>query len=98
FLYTGLIIFFSASIADAFDYPGKEQYIQWLAIILAIDAVVAVPFARLRFENKAGKFAFLKILNIGVNVFLNIFFLIFCRKIIASEFLPELKPYVEIFY
>ncbi len=45
-VFTTLIILASGTIADYLAYtPEQEKYIIWLAIILAIDAIVAIPFA-----------------------------------------------------
>ncbi|HEX8529797.1 MAG TPA: oligosaccharide flippase family protein, partial [Cytophagales bacterium] len=51
-LFSLLIIAFATPIANYLGYPGTEQYIIWLAIILAVDAVVAIPFAKLRLDKK----------------------------------------------
>ncbi len=69
---------FSQDIASLLEYPRQGKYVVWLALVLAIDAVVAVPFARLRLEGKALRFATFKLSNIGLNIALNIFFLVFC--------------------
>lgn len=98
FLFSGLIIFFSPQIATALWYPGKGSYFMWLGLILAIDAISAIPFAKLRLEQKAGKFAFAKIFNIGVNIFFNIFFLVFCKQVHEGKLLSELQPFVNSFY
>ena len=77
-LFTGLIWLFSDSLAAALSYPDKGAYIRWLALILGIDALTALPFARLRLESKGAKFAMFKLLNIALNIGLNLFFLVFC--------------------
>jgi O-antigen/teichoic acid export membrane protein len=66
----------------------------WLAIILGIDAVTAVPFARLRLKNRPLKFAFVKLVNIGFNIGFNIFFLIICPKVLENN--PE--NFLHVFY
>lgn len=86
-LLSGLIWFFSQSIADALLYPDKAHYIRWLAAILAIDAIVAIPFARLRQIGKAVHFAIFKLSNIGVNILLNLFFILWCPKLVEAN--PE---------
>ncbi len=53
-------------------------------MFLAFDAITAVPFARLRQENKAKRFAFLRLVNISINIILNLFFLILCPRLIES--------------
>lgn len=77
-LFSAILIVLSADIAALLQYPGQGKYVVWLAAVLAIDAMVAVPFARLRLEGRAWRFAALKLTNIGLNIGLNLFFLVFC--------------------
>ena len=58
--------------------PGHDEYAIWIALILGLDAVAALPFARLRLENKARKFATIRLTNILLNVGLNLFFIVLC--------------------
>jgi O-antigen/teichoic acid export membrane protein len=97
-VFSGLIILFSGVIADLFGYPDKYSYIILLSLILFVDAMVSIPFARLRLENKAKSFAGIKLGNIFLNVFFNIFFLYFCRQIFLGNLLPGLKPLVDLIY
>lgn len=97
-LFSGIIILFSQSFANFLDYPDKSTYVIWLAIILGTDAIVAIPFARLRYKNTAKKFAFIKIYNIALTIFFNVFFLVFCRDIFLGKYLNELKPLVTFIY
>ena len=76
---------FSSEIADALYYPGGGHFIIWLAWVLFTDAIVAIPFARLRKEGKAMTFAFLKLCNLGTNIFFNLFFLVFCPNFLSDE-------------
>lgn len=82
FISTAIFIFlatvFSQSIADWLWYSDFPQYVIWFAIIVGLDAVSSIPLAKLRAENKAGKFAFVNITNVAVNIGLNIFFLWYC--------------------
>ena len=50
-----------------------------------MDALAAVPFAKLRIENKAKLFAIIKFINIGINIGLNLFFLIIVPKYFADD-------------
>ena len=60
-------------IAAAMGYESHPEYIAVMAVVVALDAFQAILFTRLRFENKAWKFAALKlafiVLNIGMNLF-----------------------------
>lgn len=77
-LITTLLLLFSENIAIALQYPDKGNYVRWFAIILAADALVAIPFARLRLEGRAMRFASLKILNILLHLGSLLFFLELC--------------------
>ncbi|MBC7922271.1 MAG: polysaccharide biosynthesis protein [Ferruginibacter sp.] len=97
-LLSGTLVLFSSDVAAWLDYPGKGLFVRWLAIIVAIDAVVAIPFARLRLEKKARQFATARVINIGLNVLLNVFFLYFCRNVYEGEFGVAWKPFVDAIY
>ena len=75
----GLTIF-SQPIANAIQHSGHPEYITWFAWILGLDAVSSIAFAKLREQNKAKNFAIIKTLNIGVNIFFNVFFLWLCKS------------------
>ncbi|WP_405516412.1 lipopolysaccharide biosynthesis protein [Spirosoma sp. KNUC1025] len=93
-----LIIGFTPQITVWLNYPGQQSSIIWVALIIAIDAIMAIPFARLRVENKARQFVVAKITNIVLVVALNVFFLIICRDIYAGKYLQVLQPLIRLFY
>jgi O-antigen/teichoic acid export membrane protein len=70
-----LFIAFKFPIASYLNISGNEQYVTWLAGIMAIDAVVAIPFARLRLEKKPLRFALAKITSVAMLLALNYYFL-----------------------
>ncbi|MGI4734324.1 MAG: polysaccharide biosynthesis C-terminal domain-containing protein [Janthinobacterium lividum] len=81
--------------------PGHEEYAVWVALILGLDAVAALPFARLRLENKARKFAIIRLANILLYIGLNLFFVVLCPAVVHSapgSFLASLKPLVAAVY
>ena len=82
---SGTLIIFSNQIADLIKYPGKGIYITWFALILGLDAIVAIPFNKLRAENKAKRYASVKFLNITFNIIFNLFFLILCPMIMKGH-------------
>ncbi|MCL3780185.1 lipopolysaccharide biosynthesis protein [Prolixibacteraceae bacterium JC049] len=81
-----LIVCNTTRIAQLIDYSGNSEYIRWMAIIIALDAVTAIPFAQLRFRKKAVKFASIKMINILVMIGLNLFFLLLCPWLIKNGF------------
>ncbi|WP_151089410.1 oligosaccharide flippase family protein [Hymenobacter baengnokdamensis] len=81
--------------------PGHEEYAVWIALILGMDAVAALPFARLRLENKARKFATIRLTNILLYVGLNLFFIVLCPAVVKSapgSALGALRPLVAAVY
>jgi O-antigen/teichoic acid export membrane protein len=55
----------------------RPEFIQKTVYILVLDALVVVPFALLRAQEKAMRYALIKALNVGVNVAFNVYFLLF---------------------
>jgi O-antigen/teichoic acid export membrane protein len=80
FILLGLV--FSQPIADVLQYSNHPEYIRWFVIIVGLDVISTIPFARLRANNKPYKFAGIKITNILINLFFNVFFLWFCPLMI----------------
>jgi O-antigen/teichoic acid export membrane protein len=74
---TGISIF-ARPIAAWLQYPDHPNYVTWFAWILALDAMAAIPFARLRSENRAKRFAGINMANICINIGLNLFFILLC--------------------
>lgn len=81
-----LLVIFAQPIANALNYPNQAYLISWIAAILAIDAIVAIPFARLRLEGKAGFFAMAKLSNIILNITLNFVLLVFIPKYFPESY------------
>jgi len=71
-------------IAIAFDGPAEA--IRILAFILAIDTITSIPFAKLRLNNNAKRYAFIRIAEVVVNIFFNWFFLFYCKSRYEIDF------------
>ncbi|MCB0395238.1 MAG: oligosaccharide flippase family protein [Flavobacteriales bacterium] len=69
-------VMFSSQIAAVLGYPDNTEYVVWFAMIIAFDAISAIPFAKLRSENKATAFATIKLVNISINIGLNLLFIL----------------------
>ena len=80
----GSLYYFSQEIALALGYPDEYQIIQWIVLILSLDTLVAVPFAQLRLQGKATRFAIFRVSSILINIGLNLFFLVICPHILNS--------------
>jgi O-antigen/teichoic acid export membrane protein len=79
-----LVVVFAQPIAGFIRYPDNKEYIIYFSFIVALDAVSAVPFARLRKQNQAFRFAFIKIIGVILNIGLNFFFLWLCPLLAAK--------------
>jgi len=66
-------------IAEMLRYPDHADFVIWMSWIIALDALSAVPFARLREQQRAKRFALLKTLNILFNIVGNLFFIGLCK-------------------
>lgn len=66
-------------IADLLRYPEQPTFIWWIAAIIALDCIGAAAFARLRAEDRALRFATIKIIEIAINIGLNLFFILVLR-------------------
>jgi O-antigen/teichoic acid export membrane protein len=79
-LFILLAMVFSQPVAEWLRYPNHEEYIIWFAIIVGLDALASIPLAKLRKESRAKKFAVVNLINVGVNIGLNLFFLWYCKS------------------
>lgn len=72
---------FSYSISESIKFNGHPEYVTWFAIIVATDALTSIPFAKLREQNRAKRFALIKTSNIAIYIGLNLFFILFCKSV-----------------
>jgi O-antigen/teichoic acid export membrane protein len=70
-----LFIVFSSPIASAMGVPGHSEYVTWMALVMLLDAAVAIPFARLRLEKKPLLFVSGKVVNIVLLIGITWYFL-----------------------
>lgn len=79
FAFIVLVTTFAEPIAIALGYPKHVEFVSWFGIIVGLDALVAIPLAKLRAENKAKRFAIVNFSFILINIGLNLFFLAYCK-------------------
>ncbi len=72
-------------IAELLRHAANPEYIWWVAAIIAMDSVGAAAFARLRAEEKALQFVGIKLIEIGANIGLNLFFILLCRQAFETD-------------
>ena len=71
-----LTYFFNEPISKVLDLGSNNKILIYCAVILFFDAISTIPFVYLRQQNRPVRFAVIKLVNIGLNIFLNLFFLI----------------------
>ena len=75
-------------------------YLNYVILILALDALVVIPFGWLRAKEKPRVYSVIKIGNVAVNLGLNVFFLLLLPRLAENGdfFDPIYKPDFEIAY
>ena len=71
------------------------SYIKFFIVILIIDALSVVPFAKLRSEGKPGRYSIIKLINVLTFIGLNLFFIFGIPFIIKNQlfFVDELSSW-----
>jgi O-antigen/teichoic acid export membrane protein len=84
-LFILLVVLFLNPLSGLIQYEEHKNYIVLFTIIVALDAIAAIPFAWLRHQNRALRFSVIKIINVVVNIGLNLFFLLLCPTVLAND-------------
>jgi O-antigen/teichoic acid export membrane protein len=87
-------ITFHKKIGQLIQHPNHPEYILLFLFIISLDLLSIIPFALLRQQNKAFKFAIIKTINIAINIFFNIFFLVLCPYFLQQNFLIEIINFI----
>ena len=72
-----LVLLLLSPISQLMGYGEHPDYVGVMAVTIAIDSFLCIPFAHLRQQRKAIKFAALKLLNIMVTILLNLIYFYF---------------------
>lgn len=75
-----ILLLFSNQLASLTNFSDHTNFIVWSILIVGTDALMAIPFARLRLNNNAKKFAAIKMANVFLNVSLNVFYFVICKN------------------
>jgi len=76
-IFVGVVFSNSALISSWMGYANNQEYIEWFAVIIGLDAISSISFARLREQNEAIRFATIRLINIFINIGMNIFFIVY---------------------
>ncbi len=80
-----LTVVFNVPIAHFIGLSTHPEYITLSALIIGLDALSALPFAKLRYENRPIKFAVVRVGGILVNIATVYFFLTVCPEAIHKN-------------
>ena len=75
-----LIFSFIGPISGALGYTEHPDYLLMMAVVVALDAIQAIPFSYLRFQKRAIRFASLKMLFIVLNIAMNVIYFVVLGK------------------
>ena len=75
-----LVFGFISPICNAIGYTEHPDYLLMMAVVVALDAIQALPFSYLRFQKRAIMFASLKMLFIIINIALNVIYFVCLGK------------------
>jgi len=60
------------------ECDGHPSFVLMMALCVALDAFLAIPFSYLRYAKRPVRFATIRLVNIAVNIGLNLFFILLC--------------------
>lgn len=73
-LFTVITLIFISPISGALRYSKNPDHLVMMVFILAMDTIAALPFAKLRAENRVGRFVLVKMVLISTNILFNLYF------------------------
>lgn len=82
--FVAMVIVFLNPVTRWMQCEGHSSYVVIMAICVAIDAFTALPFSYLRYRKRPVRFATLRLVNIGINIGLNVFFILCCPALMKS--------------
>jgi len=79
-LFLALVFGFIDPISSALGYASHPEYLQMMAVVVALDALQAIPFSYLRYQKRPIRFASLKLLFILLSIGLNLIYFVLLGK------------------
>jgi O-antigen/teichoic acid export membrane protein len=92
-LFSIVLIVFKNPLSGWMALGKHPDYIVFFTFILAFDTLTAIPFANLRLQNRPIKYSTIKLINIGITIGLNLFFLVGCPWLLKNN-----HHWVSLFY
>ena len=83
-LFVAAVLMFIGPVTRWMECEGHPSYVVIMAVCVAIDAFTSIPFSYLRYKKKPVRFATLRLVNIGLNIGLNVFFILACPALMKT--------------
>ncbi|MFC0317245.1 MULTISPECIES: lipopolysaccharide biosynthesis protein [Olivibacter] len=93
-----LVLLFKQEIAHFMNIsdPDLSRYITYFALILVLDAIAVIPFAKIRADGRPLRYGMIKLFNIFIFVSSNLFFIVFIPWAIKTDL--SIAPYFSTWY
>lgn len=75
-MFVAMVLGFLPAVAGWLGYGEHSSFVAVMAVVVALDAFQAIPFAYLRYKKRPIKFAALKLLFIFLNIVLNLLYFV----------------------
>ena len=82
---TILILFGRHDLVQFLKLQDHPEFITYSIIIIALDTLTTLPFARLRQEGRPKKFAAIRLINIFTTIGLTYFFISICPRLVVQD-------------
>ena len=89
-IFMAVVLLFKDGIAGAMGYADNPSFIWLVGAIITVDAVSAIPFARLREQGRAMRYVVLKLINVVINLGLSVFFYAWLPSLAAKGIMTGL--------
>ncbi|MGC6490490.1 MAG: lipopolysaccharide biosynthesis protein [Flavobacteriales bacterium] len=95
-LFVAFVFAYSQPIAQSLSFSNNPEYIRYFALIIGLDVLASISFAKLREQQKAVRFATIRLIGIFINIGLNLFFIVYCP--LALEKAHITADFINIIY
>lgn len=83
-LFVAMVMASMPWLSGAMHCQNHPEYVAMMAITVAVDAFTSIPFSWLRYRHRPIRFATVKLIGIGLNIGLNLFFILLCPILYRS--------------
>jgi O-antigen/teichoic acid export membrane protein len=84
-LLTSVLIFSRTSLAHILRLDNHPEFITYSAVIIALDTLATLPFARLRLDQRPRKYALIRVSTIILQIAITYFLISVCPKIVRAS-------------